>query len=127
MPGVFLSYRRADSGGWAGRLKDHLVLRYGADRVWQDADNLPLGDDYRSGISANIAKADAVLIVIGPHWLDEGLAGGEPRLRDCKDVLRLEIQHALKKPSGVTPTPRRWRPNARSRRPAPLDRSLDQT
>jgi hypothetical protein len=41
MAGVFLSYRRNDSGGWAGRLRDHLVLRYGADRVWQDVDHLP--------------------------------------------------------------------------------------
>jgi hypothetical protein len=24
MPGVFISHRRSDSGGWAGRLFDHL-------------------------------------------------------------------------------------------------------
>src|SRR5262249_61435830 len=70
MPGVFLSYRRDDSGGWAGRLRDHLALRYGEDRVWQDVDDLTVGSDYLPHILKNIAAADAVLIVIGPHWLE---------------------------------------------------------
>ncbi len=104
MPGVFLSYRRSDAGGWAGRLRDHLVLRFGPDRVWQDVDDLPLGGDFLPQILENITRADAVLIVIGPHWLDEGPTGGKARLRDLKDVLRLEIQHALKKAAGVIPT-----------------------
>ena len=38
MSGLFISYRRADSAGWAGRLKDHLEARYGADLVWQVVD-----------------------------------------------------------------------------------------
>jgi len=104
MPGVFLSYRRSDAGGWAGRLRDHLILRFGPDRVWQDVDDLPIGIEYPPQIFENISTADAVLIIIGPHWLDEGPTGGKTRLQDPKDVLRLEIQHALKKSSGVVPT-----------------------
>jgi hypothetical protein len=104
MAGVFLSYRRNDSGGWAGRLRDHLVLRYGEDRVWQDVDDLTVGSDYLPQILKNIAAADAVLIVIGPHWFDERSEGGTTRLADPKDVLRTEIVHALKKKSGVIPT-----------------------
>jgi hypothetical protein len=103
--GVFLSYRRNDSGGWAGRLRDHLVLRYGEDRVWQDVDDLTIGSDYLLQILKNIAKADAVLIVIGPHWLDERSQGGTTRLADAKDVLRTEIVHALKKSQVSSP---RW-------------------
>jgi hypothetical protein len=95
--GIFLSYRRNDSGGWAGRLRDHLVVRYGEDRVWQDVDDLTVGSDYLPQIFKNIAAADAVLVVIGPHWLDE-------RLANPKDVLRAEIVHALKRKSGVIPT-----------------------
>src|SRR5262245_40633293 len=97
MAGVFLSYRRRDSGGWAGRLRDHLVVRYGEDRVWQDVDDITVGSDYLPQILKNIAAADAVLVVIGPHWLDE-------RLAEPKDVLRTEIVHALKRKSGVIPT-----------------------
>jgi len=102
MPGVFLSYRRSDSGGWAGRLRDHLALRYGEERVWQDVDDLTVGTDYLPQILENIAAADAVLIVIGPHWLDE--QGGRVRLANPKDVLRTEIVHALKRKTGVIPT-----------------------
>jgi TIR domain len=104
MPGVFLSYRRNDAGGWAGRLRDHLIVRYGPDRVWQDVDDIPLGANFLPEIFENIERADAVLIIIGPHWLDEGPGGARARLANPKDVLRLEIQHALKRPSGVIPT-----------------------
>jgi hypothetical protein len=104
MAGVFLSYRRNDAGGWAGRLRDHLVLRYGEDRVWQDVEDLTVGADYLPQILENIAAADAVLIVIGPHWLDKRSPGGTTRLADPKDVLRTEIVHALKRKSGVIPT-----------------------
>jgi hypothetical protein len=104
MAGVFLSYRRSDSGGWAGRLRDHLVVRYGEDRVWQDVEDLTVGSDYLPQILENIAAADAVLIVIGPHWLDERSQDGTRRLADPKDVLRTEIVHALKRKSGVIPT-----------------------
>src|SRR5437667_145318 len=60
MPGVFLSYRRSDAGGWAGRLKDHLVLRFGPDRVWQDADDLTLGTDCLPQTLRNITGAGAI-------------------------------------------------------------------
>jgi hypothetical protein len=103
MPGVFLSYRRNDSGGWAGRLRDHLALRYGEDRVWQDVEALEAGRDYLPQILKNIKSADAVLIVIGPHWLDPA-EGGKPRLANPKDVLRTEIVQALKRKAGVIPT-----------------------
>jgi hypothetical protein len=104
MPGVFLSYRRNDSGGWAGRLRDHLALRYGEHRIWQDVDDLTVGSNYLPQILENITAADAVLIVIGPHWLEPRAPDGATRLADPRDVLRTEIVHALKKKSGVIPT-----------------------
>jgi hypothetical protein len=79
------------------------VLRYGEDRVWQDVDDLTVGSEYLPQILDNIAAADAVLIIIGPHWLDTGVRGGKARLANPKDVLRTEIVHALKRKSGVIP------------------------
>ena len=45
MTGVFISYRRTDGGGWAGRLNDHLSLRFGSNVVWQDVEDLEVGKD----------------------------------------------------------------------------------
>lgn len=100
MGGVFISYRRSDGGGWAGRLNDHLALRFGSNLIWQDVDNLEPGKDYLPQILKQIKTSNAVLIVIGPHWLKDG----RKRLQDPKDVLRMEITHALKKKEGVIPT-----------------------
>src|SRR5262249_24765171 len=76
---------------------------YGEDRVWQDVDDLTVGSDYLPQILKNIAAADAVLIVIGQHWLERP-QGATMRLANPKDVLRTEIVHALKKKTGVIPT-----------------------
>jgi len=100
MAGVFISYRRTDGGGWAGRLNDHLALRFGPNLVWQDVDNLEAGKEYLPQILDQIKSSDAVLVIIGPHWLKDG----RKRLQDPKDVLRIEITHALKKKGGVIPT-----------------------
>ncbi|HMA72011.1 MAG TPA: toll/interleukin-1 receptor domain-containing protein [Xanthobacteraceae bacterium] len=100
MAGIFISYRRTDGGGWAGRLNDHLVLRFGNNVVWQDVENLELGKDYPPQIRRRIHSSNAILIVIGPHWLKDG----KKRLQDPKDVLRMEIVQALKSKAPVIPT-----------------------
>ena len=98
MAGVFLSYRRNDSGGWAGRLRDHLALRYGEDRVWQDVDNLTVGADYLPQSSRTsprptpFSSSSARTGSMNSHRA--GQDAGNP-----KDVLRTEIVHALKKKS----------------------------
>ncbi len=54
MAGVFISYRRTDGGGWAGRLNDHLSLRFGNNVVWQDVEDLEVGKDYLPEILKSI-------------------------------------------------------------------------
>jgi tetratricopeptide (TPR) repeat protein len=100
MAGVFISYRRTDGGGWAGRLNDHLALRFGSNVVWQDVEKLKIGEDYLPQIIETIEASDAILIVIGPHWLKEG----RRKLRNAKDVLRIEIESALGSRAAVIPT-----------------------
>lgn len=100
MPGVFISYRRSDGGGWAGRLNDHLSLRFGDNVVWQDVDDLEVGKEYLPQILTRIQSSAAVLVVIGPHWLKDG----QQRLKNPKDVLRMEIAHALRSKAAVIPT-----------------------
>ena len=100
MASVFISYRRTDGGGWAGRLNDHLALRFGSNVVWQDVEKLKIGKDYLPQILETIEASDAILIVIGPRWLKEG----RKKLGNTKDVLRIEIEHALRSRAAVIPT-----------------------
>jgi TIR domain len=44
--GVFISYRREDSRGSAGRIYDRLARRLGRDAVFFDVDNIPPGMDF---------------------------------------------------------------------------------
>ena len=98
MAGVFISYRRGD-GGWAGRLRDHLQLRFGDKLVWQDVDDIKLGKDFSQEIQKAIKTSDAALVVIGPYWKKAGLT----RMKNPKDVLRMEIGQALKSNAVVIP------------------------
>ncbi|MEK6300488.1 MAG: toll/interleukin-1 receptor domain-containing protein [Acidobacteriota bacterium] len=98
MAGVFISYRRGD-GGWAGRLKDHVQLRFGDSLVWQDVDDIKYGKDFSEAIQKAIKTSNAALVVIGPYWQEAGLK----RMKDPKDVLRMEIGLALKSRAVVIP------------------------
>lgn len=100
MAGVFLSYRRADSAGWAGRLGDHLATRFGNDlHAWQDVEEILPGANWLDEIKGGLAAADAVLVIIGPRWLELGGA----RLKDPADVLHQEILLALNSKAVVIP------------------------
>jgi tetratricopeptide (TPR) repeat protein len=99
MAGVFISYRKDDSGGWAGRLKDHLEMRFGASQIKQDVDDIQRGAQWLEWITSEVQQADAVLVIIGPRWLDPA----NPRLQDPQDVLRTEITLALSSPALVIP------------------------
>lgn len=101
MPGVFISYRRSDSGGWAGRLFDHLSMRFGKDLVFQDFDDIKPGTDSLEVIRTAIKVCDVVLVLIGPHWLKD--AEGRRRLDNPQDVLRMEISEALEGEKTVIP------------------------
>jgi tetratricopeptide (TPR) repeat protein len=101
MTGVFISYRRADTGPWAGRLSDHLNLRFGKDLVFQDIDDIKPGEDFLQVIRTKIKTCEVVLVLIGPYWLRD--AKGRRRLDDPKDVLVMEISEALMARKTVIP------------------------
>ena len=51
---VFLSYRRDDTGGRAGRLFDVLVARFGVRNVFQDVNTVAPGLDFIAQVEAAI-------------------------------------------------------------------------
>jgi hypothetical protein len=84
---IFLAYRRGDSAGHVGRLRDHLA-RLNAAHVWQDVADIGAGEDWPRAIARAVARSDVMLLVIGPDWLDA-------RLLDPHDQHRREIEIAL--------------------------------
>lgn len=103
MSGVFISYRRDDSRGTAGRLYDDLKDRFGRSRVFRDLDAVDPGADYALAIDQFIASCDAVVVVIGTAWLDIRDDEGRRRLEDPADLVRQEIVAALASDKLVVP------------------------
>jgi TIR domain len=103
--GVFISYRRDDSAGHAGRIYDSLVARMGTARVYMDVDSLhtPLGSDYREQVWQHIGSSGIVLAIIGRRWLSIADTKGEQRLQDPEDLVRQEITYALDRGIPVIP------------------------
>jgi len=101
---IFLSYRRDDASGHAGRLYDLLANRYGAEHVFMDVDAIPLGSDFAATINRAVAACDVLIAVIGRDWLRATDADGRRRLDDPHDYVRLEIESALERGVAVVPT-----------------------
>jgi hypothetical protein len=93
--GIFISYRRADSKPWTGRLANDLRAYYGRDRVYLDLDSTRAAQDYRHQIDEALGLARVAIAVIGPRWLAEQDQGGVRRIDNPDDVVRCELESAL--------------------------------
>ena len=102
MPSVFISYRRDDSAGFAGRLADALEQRLGAGAVFRDVDDIQPGADFEAVIARGLDQVRAVLVVIGPGWLDAAV-DGQRRLDRADDFVRREVEQALASGKPVVP------------------------
>jgi hypothetical protein len=100
---VFLSYRRGDVGGYAGRLHDDLVPHLGSKNVFQDVAAIAAGQDFAQVIDRQLDDTDAVLAVLGPGWLTASTDAGTPRLDNADDYVRLELSRALRRGIPVVP------------------------
>jgi C1A family cysteine protease len=95
MSGVFISYRRDDSAGHAGRLYDHLKRAFGIDGVFMDLDNIGRGDTFAETLTAKLRESDVLIAVVGRRWLTLTDAAGQRRLDNPDDWVREEIRTAL--------------------------------
>jgi hypothetical protein len=103
MDPIFISYRREDSQGEAGRLSDSLAKIFGDSKVFLDVEGIRAGQDFRQEIETKVASCSVLMVLIGPHWLDSTAASGQRRLDDPHDFVRLEISSALKRGIPVVP------------------------
>jgi hypothetical protein len=102
MMGIFISYRRADTAGYAGRLYDDLSQHFGAESVFRDVDVLQPGVDFADAISQTLNTCRVLLALIGPAWLTS-TSDGQRRLDDPGDLMRVEIATALCRTVEVIP------------------------
>jgi TIR domain len=100
---LFISYRRDDAAGHAGRVHDRLQREFGRDLLFMDVDSIPLGTNFVKVLGEEVAKCDALLAIIGPGWLDARDEKGSRRLENPDDFVRIEIGTALKRGIRVIP------------------------
>ena len=103
MSGIFISYRRSDSQGEAGRLFDDLANHFGEQSVFMDVAAIEAGRDFRKAIEEGVAKCGVLLVMIGQEWLDAKDEAGTRRLGDPSDFVRIETVSALKRDIPVIP------------------------
>ena len=103
MTGIFISYRRADTQGWVGRLAGALRAGFPRAGVYYDIATIRPGEDFVSSIEDALASCQAVLAIIGPRWLTVQTPEGRRRIDDPADVVRLEIERSLDRPVRLVP------------------------
>ncbi|MGA3302446.1 MAG: toll/interleukin-1 receptor domain-containing protein [Methylovirgula sp.] len=100
---VFISYRREDTAAAAGRVYDRLCRLLGQKNVFFDVSAIHGGEDFVTRITSAIENSDAVLMFIGPKWLEASRESGGPRLFEPGDYVRAEVRAALSRSILVLP------------------------
>jgi hypothetical protein len=99
---IFLSYRRDDTAGHAGRLYDRLSARLPG-RVFMDVTGLEPGVDFVVEIERAVGACDVLIALIGKQWLTIADKDGRRRIDKHDDFVRLEIGAALRRNVRVIP------------------------
>lgn len=99
---VFLSYRRDDTAGHAGRLFDRLNAHF-PNRIFMDVVGLEPGADFVDEIDRAVGSCEVLIALIGKQWLNIRDASGRRRLERSDDFVRLEVSTALRRNIRVVP------------------------
>jgi len=102
-PRIFISYRRDDASGEAGRLADHMNRRFGRGQVFLDIDTIDPGTDFVRVLQSSLRETAAVLVVIGQRWTSARDSAGARRLDSATDFVRLEVEESLGRNIPVVP------------------------
>jgi hypothetical protein len=102
MNGIFISYRRDDAPGYAGRLYDRLAAHFGAEHVFMDVQGIEPGVDFVDAIERALGSCEILIVLIGKDWLAADKAGRR-RLDDPNDFVRVETATALGRGIRVVP------------------------
>jgi hypothetical protein len=99
---IFISYRREETAGHAGRLEEALEAHFGAEQIFRDVEDLTPGLPFPDALDRRLDQASVVLVLIGSRWLvlDHD---GVRRLDREDDYVRLEVSRALQGGKPVVP------------------------
>lgn len=103
MSDIFISYRRDDTSGYAGRLYDQIGAHFGADHVFMDVEDITPGSDFVQVLEQQVGTCDALIALIGKNWLTLKDDQNRPRLGNSDDFVSVEILAALKRNVDVIP------------------------
>ena len=100
---IFVSYRREDARGDAGRLTDNLKSQFGDKQIFRDIEAIEPGLDFVEAINKAVSSSAVLLAIIGPQWLKVVDQEGRRRIDDPNDFVRIEIAAALSRNIRVIP------------------------
>ena len=100
---VFISYRREDTAGYAGRLYDSLIARLEIADVFMDVGDIEPGIDFTAAIEDAVESCDVMLALIGSRWVTAVTPEGRRRLEDPDDYVAAEIRAALERDVRLIP------------------------
>jgi hypothetical protein len=100
---IFLSYRRADGGGYAGRIFDRLRAEFGDDAVFRDVDAIASGAHFPEAIARELQSCRVFIPIVGPGWTRATDETGARRLDNPADWVRTEIAKALERKVCIVP------------------------
>jgi hypothetical protein len=101
--GIFISYRREDTAGAAGRLYDRLCDRFGEDFLFMDVGSIDSGVDFTESVLEAVSGCDVLVVLIGRDWLRITDAKRRRRIDNPDDWVRVEIETALQRDIPVIP------------------------
>jgi hypothetical protein len=93
---VFISYRREETAGHAGRLYDVMSSHFGDTNVFMDVDIAP-GVDFVNRITHAVGACHVLLVIIGPRWATISNGGTLGRIFEPGDFVRLEVEEGLRR------------------------------
>ncbi len=95
-PNILISYRPDDCRETARRISARLVARFGRNAVFQDLERTASGVPYPQFLRDTLRRTGAMLVLIGPTWVTAEDRDGRPLLADTKDLVRMEVETALR-------------------------------
>jgi F5/8 type C domain/TIR domain len=99
---IFISYRRGDASGHAGRIYDRLNLSFPG-RVFRDVASISIGGDFLKIIEEHIGTCKVFIELIGDEWATMKDHAGRRRLDQPNDFVRIEVATALRRGIPVIP------------------------